>query len=163
MADLISFKTVVNVCDALGRFAQARAGPKPNKDFILMVKRIDGRDTLQITQISQLNWMHRQIRRFGLSCLGRFLGTDTTLKGVAEYMNRNCPYLPRRFSDLKTAYLEGNYFKEAIPVIRALEKSRLKKMREDKFRGLEVFKKCLSHHNANSARKIFYLLARTSN
>ncbi|MCE5319304.1 MAG: hypothetical protein LLG04_18310 [Parachlamydia sp.] len=159
MADNISFKTAVQVCDALGKFADARSGTTPNKDFIMMVRKVDGRETLQLTQISQLNWMHRLIRCFGLSCLERAFGRDTTLKGVTDYLHRNCPYLPRRFSDLKVVWmpdiLKGHYHKEAIPELLGLKKERLKKMREDKFRGIEIFKKCLSHHNAKSPRKIY--------
>lgn len=159
MADNISFKTAVQICDALGKFAEVRSETKANKDFILMVKRIDGRKTLQLTQISQLHWMHRLIRRFGLSCLERMFGRDTTLKGVTEYLNRNCPYLPRRFSDLKSEVmpdiLKGHYHKEAILAVLALKKERLKKMREDKFRGFEIFKQCVSHHNAKSRCKIY--------
>lgn len=160
MSDNISLKTAMQICDVLGKFAEVRSGPKPNKDFIMMVRKVDGRETLQLTQISQMNWLHRLIRRFGCSCLGRLLGNDATLKGVSNHLNRNSPYLPRRFVDLQAAWmpdiLRGHYHKEAIPDVTALKKERLKQMREDRFRGIEIFKQCLAHHNARSRCKLYF-------
>lgn len=156
MADNISFHTAVQICDVLGSFAQARSGSKPNKDIIMMVQKVDGRETLKLTQLSRLTWLQRFVRWFGFG----FAGTNATLKGVNRYLSTHFPYLPRRFSDLQSStmpqILEGHYFKDAIPEILSLKKARLKQLREERFQGIEIFKKCLANHNAKSRCKVYY-------
>jgi len=148
MIKKLSLKTAEDICETLGKFADARLKSPPDKDTILIVKKVDGRKTLQVTQLSQMKWFNRIIRRLGLG--------GATLKSVAEFLQQNEPYLPPRFADLKTGedLLKYHYRKNDIPSVLSLQKDRYQHLKDKKSRGYDVFSKCLAHHNEKSTHKL---------
>lgn len=151
----ISFKAAEEICQALGKFAQARNGSKPNKDIILIVEKIEGRKTLQTTELSKMKWYNRLIRYFGLG--------NATLKAVATFLQENEPYLPQSFSEFKKKdILDCHYDKKDVETLLTIQKERYTLLRKDKISGCKAFQQCLSHHNSKSKRKIPLILLRTS-
>lgn len=145
----ISFATLTNYCEVLGQFHDARL--KGNKNMILQVKKVDGRESLQLISLSQLGLLNRIVRWFGFG--------PATLTAVTAYLSQHEPYLPRVFSHLQgeqwLKFFKDFHYDDASAVaLQALSKERFKQLRNDKIRGIELFKQCLNHHNKKSRFKV---------
>lgn len=146
----ISYQDLQSTCQALHAFAKARSQKKPDKDVILAVKKIDGRETLKAIRISKMKWYSRIIKWFGLG--------NATLKSVASFLHDNEPHIPRKFSDLKNRdTLANNFTDEAIEQLSDITKENHRKLKRQKAKGCEIFKHCLSHHNKHLLSKKIYL------
>lgn len=99
--------------------------------------------------------LHHAVEVENLSLPIRRLGFgNATLKSVANFLQQNEPYLPPRFSDLKTRedLLKYYYHKGDISSVLSMQKDRYQYLKAKKTKGFEVFKQCLAHHNAQSKR-----------
>lgn len=151
MAEKISFQELQTICQALGEFADARSESQPDKDVILTVTKIDGRETLQATRLSEMSWFARIIRWFGFG--------GATVYSVAEFLQSNEPYIPRSFSRLQDrVILEYHYSDDAIDELTTLDKETYRELKHQKRRGCEIFKRCVSHHNELHCSKAYILL-----
>lgn len=151
MAEKISFQELQTICQALGEFADARSEAQPDKDVILTVTKIDGRETLQATRLSEMSWLSRIIRWFGFG--------GATVYSVAEFLQYHEPYIPKRFSGLQgRGILENHYSDDAIDELTTLDKETYRELKHQKRRGCEIFKRCVSHHNELHCSKAYILL-----
>ncbi len=154
MPNKISFCDLQNTCQALHEFAEARSKVKPDKDVILTVKKIDGRDVLKATRLSKMKWFARLVRWFGFG--------DATLKAVAPFLERHEPKLPSSFSRLQDKdFISMDFTEKAVDRLTHLTKEEYIKLKMQKARGCEVFKRCLSHHNKGHRQKVYILLQET--
>lgn len=147
--NLLSFQDLKETCNALDAFATARSQEQPDKDLILTIKKIHGRETLQAIRLSKMAWHTRLICWLGFG--------GSTLKAVANFLQNYEPYL--RVANLKNNdVLLFHYTDEAIDILGNLEKDELKTLKMKKIKGCEIFKQCLSHHNENHSKKVYILL-----
>ncbi len=147
MIQKLSFQEMNSICKTLGEFANARLQKNPDKDVILVIKKINGRETLRATRLSKMSWCARFVRWFGFG--------GATLKSVAHYLEDHEPCLPN-FSRLKDKSILSKYLTEdAINKMTNLESEKLTVLKKQKSQGCEVFKKCLSNHNRQFSRKIY--------
>lgn len=65
MVHKLSIHELTSICQSLGDFAEARCKPQPDRDCILTVQKINGRETLETIKLSEMSWFSRTIRWFG--------------------------------------------------------------------------------------------------
>jgi tetratricopeptide (TPR) repeat protein len=139
------------ICQALGDFAEARSKPQPDRDLILTVQKINGRETLESVRLSEMSWFSRVIRWFGFG--------GATLTSVARFLKSHEPYLPSRFADIsRRNLLEYSYEDRDVDDVMNLDKPTYKQLKQQKSKGCEIFKECLVHHNKRSRFEVFVLL-----
>ncbi len=157
MVNKLSLQDLQNIRNALQEFTEARTQAKPDKDLILTVIKIDGRNTLQSTRLSKMKWYSRLIRWFGLG--------GSTLKSVAQFLRRKEPYLPRKFygqnKDILRLqhkdHLKMNYTDEAVEYLTDIEKMTkvaYRELQRAKSKGYEIIKHCIDDHNKAHKQKI---------
>ncbi len=149
MREKLSFNALENICHVLGKFAEMRSKEPKNKNIILTIKKINGREILQIAELSKLSWLARLIRWFGFG--------GSTLKSVASFLQNHEPYIPK-FSHLKNKELLSlHYTEEAVDQFSNIKKEKWIQLKEEKVRGCEIFKRCLLRHNETSRFKKIYI------
>ncbi len=143
-----TFDDMIDICTALGQFAEARSKVIPDKDVILDVQTVNGREKLTTTRVSQMSWGRRFMRFFGRD--------SATLTVVAAYLQNKEPYLAKKrlMKRWGSCFYHGN----CIHQLESLSKERLKELRSQKTRGCEIFKRCLAHHNQNSLLPVYIVL-----
>src|SRR5262245_25195967 len=129
MIRTLSFTSMVNTCQVLGKFAEARSGPRPNKNLILAVRKIEGRDELKLIKLSNLNWFSRVIRWFGFG--------PASLGKVATFLQNQEPYLPRKKFCLCEDTLKSYYIPEDVEKVLTLERGKFKKLQRAYARGCD--------------------------
>lgn len=150
MSDKLSFQDLQSTCQALGAFADARLQEQSDKDIILTIKKINGREILQTTRLSTMTWCARLIRWFGFG--------GSTLTSVARFLENHEPYLPS-FASLKDKNILCDHYTEgAICKLGQIEKAPWTNLKKQKTQGCEVFKRCLTHYNRQHSGKIHILL-----
>lgn len=151
MANKLYLSELKTICQALGDFAEARSKPQPDRDLILTVKKINGRETLETLRVSEMSWLARLVRWFGFG--------GATLTSVASYLQSHEPYLPSKFASLRYQIVISLCYKKSdVDDVMKLDKTTYRKLREQKSKGCEIFKRCLVHHNAASRYQVYILL-----
>lgn len=152
MTGKLTFQELQTTCQALGTFAAARSQPTPDKDVILTVKKINGRETLQTARLSKMPWYSRIVLWLGFG--------GSSLKSVSHFLEKHEPHLPTDFQILKNrSYLSNFYTDEAINNLSGIEKDKWEALKKQKVQGCKIFKRCVSHHNQKIfAKKVFVFL-----
>lgn len=144
----ISYQDLINRCEVLNDFAEARTQTSPNKDVILVLKKIDGQKVLQTAKKSEVsdNWNETRCGH----------DWNATLEAVAKYLEKQEPYLPS-YSCLKNCseLLGRRYDQETINKIQAINKKTWKTLQLQKAKGYEVFKNCLVERNKKNQQNVY--------
>ena len=151
MVHKLSFTDAEYTCRALDEFATARSEKNPNKDAILKVQKTAGWERLVTIKLSEMPWYSRLIRWLGLG--------DATLTSVAQFLQNNEPYIPPSFSQLKDKMiLPERYTDNGLDIITNVTEEAYNKLKYQKIRGCEIFKRCLSNHNSKHSCKVYMKL-----
>lgn len=151
MENKLSFQDLQDIRQALQEFGQARTQAKPNRDVILAVNKIDGRETLKTIRISKMKWYSRFVRWLGFG--------NATLRSAARFLQEKEPYLPHVFSGLKKEdyFLKNHYEPDALNYltdVNQMTKDNYRELQRIKSKGCDVLKRCVSHYNKKHRSKI---------
>lgn len=151
----LTFGQTESICNVLGKFADSkvetfdnfRPVPFAYDKLLLVIRKIEGRETLEAVRESRLTWYEYIVRWFNAG--GAYIGN------VAKFLEINEPYLPK--GDFNRELYANHYEEEEIDKMRDLDRESFKKLRYAKRAGCDIFKRCVNHHNLKHSKQVHVL------